>query len=103
MIVHQKNILCTNQLPLHDCLSHWPFMAAGLRYSQPVANTSRKPGVGLQIQGSAPQRGKNKGFAQNCVYSLHLPQKKNSPASNGDYESVGESDFHISKQNKTLN
>lgn len=65
-----------DQLPLHDYSLHWPFMAARGRYTQPLANTSKKLGVGLQTQGSAPQHGKNKGFAQNCDYSLHLPQKR---------------------------
>lgn len=59
MIIHQEDILCTNQLPLHDYLSHWPFMPARVKYRQPLANTSKKQGVGLQIQGSAPQHGKN--------------------------------------------
>lgn len=71
MIIHQEDILCMDPLPLHDYLSHWPLMAARVKYSQPLVNKSKKKGVGLQIQESAPHHGKTKDFAQNCDYSLH--------------------------------
>lgn len=42
MIIHQEDILCMDPLPLHDYLSHWPLMAARVKYSQSLVNKSKK-------------------------------------------------------------